>query len=131
MANVDLFKQNLFSEDHKTTVLTLVLKIDADPNQVNADVNQLMAGASTSLSLYQIGMPLVSQALARLTEKDFFRLPPITFALIPLCWRFYIDGFTIREIGVKLGISHVAVVKIQRRINGRIREALKELSVAG
>ncbi len=84
MANVDLFKQNLFSEDRKTTVLTLVLKIDADPNKVIADVNQLMAESSSQLSLYQIGMPLVSQALARLTEKDFLRLPPITFALIAI-----------------------------------------------
>ena len=82
MANVDLFKQNLFSDDNKTTVLTLVLEIDADPDQVIAEVNQLMAGASDRLSLYQIGMPLVSQALAQLTEKDFFRLPPITFILI-------------------------------------------------
>ncbi|MBT8370025.1 MAG: MMPL family transporter, partial [Deltaproteobacteria bacterium] len=84
MANVDLFKQNLFSADHKTTVLTLVLKTDADPDQVIADVNQLMAETSKGLSLYQIGMPLVSQALAQLTEKDFFRLPPITFVLIAI-----------------------------------------------
>ncbi len=84
MANVDLFKQNLFSEDRKTTVLTLVLEIDADPDQVIVDVNKLMAEASDRLSLYQIGMPLVSQALARLTEKDFFRLPPITFVLIAI-----------------------------------------------
>jgi len=84
MANVDLFKENLFSADHKTTVLTLVLKIDADPDQVIADVNRLMAESPDRLSLYQIGMPLVSQALARLTEKDFFRLPPVTFALIAI-----------------------------------------------
>jgi uncharacterized protein len=82
MAHVDLFKQNLFSDDRKTTVLTLVLGIDADPDQVIAGVNRLMAASIDGLSLYQIGMPLVSQALARLTQKDFFRLPPITFILI-------------------------------------------------
>lgn len=82
MEGVDLFKQNLFSNDHKTTVLTLVLSNDADPDAVIADVNNLIKTASTDLSMYQIGMPLVSQALAQLTQKDFFRLPPITFLLI-------------------------------------------------
>jgi predicted RND superfamily exporter protein len=34
--------------------------------------------------LYQTGMPLVSEALAKFTQKDFFRLPPITFLLIAI-----------------------------------------------
>jgi len=79
---VNLFQKNLFSADHKSTALTLVLAQEADSEMVIRDVEKMIAGASKNLSLYQIGMPLVSQALARLTEKDFFYLPPITFLLI-------------------------------------------------
>lgn len=79
---VTLFRENLFSLDGTATVLTLVLENDMDPDAVIAAVNELIEGASDKLSLYQIGMPLVSQALAQLTQKDFFRLPPITFLLI-------------------------------------------------
>jgi predicted RND superfamily exporter protein len=79
---VELFKRNLFSEDGQSTVLTLVLTTEADPDAVIAAVNRMIDHAPDTLSLYQIGMPLVSQALAYLTQKDFFRLPPITFILI-------------------------------------------------
>jgi len=82
LAPVELFQKNLISADRKATVLTLVLDDGADHNRVIAAVDQLIAGTDKNLSLYQIGMPLVSQALARFTEKDFFRLPPITFILI-------------------------------------------------
>ncbi len=82
MKHVDLFKENLFSDDGKTTALTLVLSNDADPDMVIDAVNQLIESSPKTLSLYQIGMPLVSQALAQLTQNDFIRLPPITFILI-------------------------------------------------
>ena len=82
MKHVDLFKENLFSDDGKSTVLTLVLSNDADPEEVIAAVNQLIESSSKTLSLYQIGMPLVSQALAQLTQNDFIRLPPFTFILV-------------------------------------------------
>ena len=82
MRHVALFQENLFSDDGKTTVLTLVLGNDADPEQVIAAVNQLIESSPKTLSLYQIGMPLVSQALAQLTRNDFMRLPPITFILV-------------------------------------------------
>jgi diguanylate cyclase (GGDEF)-like protein len=84
MTHVDLFKENLFSADGKSTVLTLVLNNDIDPEMVIAAVNQLITASPKNLELYQIGMPLVSQALAQLTQKDFFRLPPITFILIAI-----------------------------------------------
>ncbi|MEJ2477737.1 MAG: MMPL family transporter, partial [Desulfobacterales bacterium] len=82
IGHVDLFEKNLFSKNGKATVLTLVLTTDADPDAVIADVHHMIDQAPDTLSLYQIGMPLVSQALASLTQKDFFRLPPITFLLI-------------------------------------------------
>ena len=84
ISHVDLFKKNLFSDDHKTTVLTLVLSNETNPERVIAAVQRLIDTAPKTLSLYQIGMPLVSQALAQLTQKDFSRLPAITFILIAI-----------------------------------------------
>ena len=81
---VELFQRNLYSTNHKSTVLTLVLTTDAIHSDVISDINAMIQGQSQELSLYQIGMPLVSEAMSALTEKDFFRLPPITFALIAL-----------------------------------------------
>jgi uncharacterized protein len=81
---VALFQRNLVSADRKTTLLTLVLENDADHGAVIAGVDRLMAQAPGDLSLYQIGMPLVSQALEQFTRKDFFRLPPVTFLLVAL-----------------------------------------------
>ena len=66
------------------TVLNLILEDGADKDGVISAVENMIARESGNLSLYQIGMPLVSQALAKFTEKDFFRLPPITFLLIAL-----------------------------------------------
>ncbi|MEE8479634.1 MAG: hypothetical protein V3T59_00170, partial [Desulfobacterales bacterium] len=77
VAEVDMFHRNLFSADHKTTALTIVLQNDANQEIVIKAINEIIAEAPKELNLYQIGMPLVSQALAGLTEKDFFRLPPI------------------------------------------------------
>ncbi len=82
ISHVDLFKRNLLSEDRKTTALTLVLSTDAQPGTVIQAVDKLILDSAKNLSLYQIGMPLFSEALVRYTEKDFFRLPPITFLLI-------------------------------------------------
>ncbi|NNL77887.1 MAG: MMPL family transporter, partial [Desulfobacterales bacterium] len=82
VSKVDLFRQNLISTDRKTTALTLVLKNEADPETVIQSVRQMIALAPQDLMLYQTGMPLVSEALAKFTKKDFFRLPPITFLLI-------------------------------------------------
>ena len=81
---VDLFQKNLISTDGKTTGLTLVLNNDAEPEAVIQKVRQMIALAPKDLMLYQTGMPLVSEALAKFTEKDFSRLPPITFLLIAL-----------------------------------------------
>ena len=81
---VDLFQKNLISTDRKTTALTLILKNDADPDNIIRRVRQMLADSPPDLLLYQIGMPLVSEALANFTQKDFFRLPPLTFLLIAL-----------------------------------------------
>jgi len=84
VAPVDLFRKNLISTDRKTTALTLVLKNDADPDKVIHRVRQMLSDGPPDLMLYQIGMPLVSEALANFTKRDFFRLPPLTFLLIAI-----------------------------------------------
>ena len=81
VAPVDLFTKNLISADRKTTALTLVLQNEADSEHVIQQVRQMLAASSGDLKLYQIGMPIVSEALADFSQKDFFRLPPITFLL--------------------------------------------------
>lgn len=79
---IGLFQRNLFSSDRKTTAVTLVLKNEANKENVIQAVEEIIAATPKEISLYQIGMPLVSQALATFTQKDFFRLPPITFIII-------------------------------------------------
>ena len=81
---VELFRRNLFSEDRRAAVLTLVLVDDADQDAVIAAMDRRLLQLPPHLSSYQIGMPLVSQALRDFTRKDFLRLPPIAGVLIGL-----------------------------------------------
>ena len=82
VSQVQLFQKNIFSADRKTTALTLVLQNEADLEQIIQSINKLITEIPRNLTLYQIGMPLVSQALAQLTQKDFVYLPPLTFFMI-------------------------------------------------
>lgn len=82
IVSAKLFRKNLFSADHNTTALTLVLEKGADENRVINDVNQMIADASTDIRLYQIGMPTVSHALAAYTQKDLTTILPLTFIMI-------------------------------------------------
>ena len=78
LAPVTLFESNLISSDRKVTALTLVLDRTVDRENVIRGVDAIISSASPSLTIYQIGMPLISEALARYTAKDFVRLPPVT-----------------------------------------------------
>ncbi|MCP4623474.1 MAG: MMPL family transporter [bacterium] len=84
VSKAELFRRNLISTDGQTTALTLALKNGVDPQRVVQGVRLMLEEAPLDLKLYQIGVPLVSEALARFTEKDFFRLPPITFLIIAI-----------------------------------------------
>lgn len=84
IAPIDLFRQNLISSDHRTTAITIILEKDADKDVVIREINDKIIDASPSLSLYQIGMPIVSQALVNFTKEDFTKLPLITFLLIAI-----------------------------------------------
>jgi predicted RND superfamily exporter protein len=84
LAPVKLFEGNLISHDRKVAALTLVLDREADRDSVIQAVDRIISDLSQGFTAYQIGMPLISQALARYTAKDFLRLPPITLILIAL-----------------------------------------------
>jgi predicted RND superfamily exporter protein len=85
---IDLFHKNLISADKMTTIISLILEDKEEKDQIIRSVEKIIERENGELSLYQIGMPLVSKALADYTEKDFLTLPPITFlvmALVLLC----------------------------------------------
>jgi uncharacterized protein len=84
LAPVALFQRNLISEDHRTTIITMVLGEDADKGAVIDAVDTLIRQSGKSLGLYQIGIPEVSEALARYSRQDFLRLTPVTLAVIAL-----------------------------------------------
>jgi len=84
LAPVELFKRNLISDDHRTTIITLVLGYDADKATVIDAVEKLILENGKSLRLYQIGIPLVSEALAQYSQQDFLRLTPITIVIIAI-----------------------------------------------
>jgi predicted RND superfamily exporter protein len=82
IAPVILLEKNIISKDGKTTVISLILEDIKQKNPVIAKIQVLIEKQKAKKSMYQIGMPVVSMALAHFTEKDFMRLPPITFLLI-------------------------------------------------
>ncbi len=81
---VELFKKNLISEDWNTTILTAVLSNDADKERVIDAIQELIDNVETPFEIYQIGMPLVSRAMAQYTENDFKHLPPLTLFLVAI-----------------------------------------------
>lgn len=81
---VGLLKNNLLSADRKVSAITLILESEAAYESVISKINDIIHKDAGTLSLYQIGMPLVSQALVRYTIKDFETLPILTLALITL-----------------------------------------------
>ena len=108
VSDVALFNKNLLSDDNRTTALTLVLENDANQESVIGRVKEMIAASSPDLSIYQIGMPLVSQALAHLTRKDFLRLPPITFVIIAIVLLFLFR--TVRLVVLPLTCVTLALV---------------------
>jgi uncharacterized protein len=82
VAPVTLFKRNLLSKDHKTTVISLILEDINEKGRIINDIEKIIREKRPGISLYQIGIPNVADALSRFTKKDFFRLPPITLLVI-------------------------------------------------
>ena len=84
IAPVSLFDRNLVSSDRRSTIVTLVLENNAPSDQVIDAAKALIRNAPGTLHIYQIGMPLVSRALADYTLSDLKRLPPMTLAIIAI-----------------------------------------------
>ena len=82
IAPVALFQRNLISADRKNTGITLILENNADQERILSAVDAIIENRADHLSLYQIGMPLISRALENYTVHDFKRLPVLTFAMI-------------------------------------------------
>ena len=81
---VDLLTKNIISRDGRTTAISLILDDIRDKDDIIHSVKEILDRQKHFLSLYQIGMPIVSKALADFTEQDFLRLPPVTFFLVVL-----------------------------------------------
>ena len=79
---VDLFLRNLISEDHRSTIITLVLEDQSSNEGVLEALGKIIDHVPEGLTAYAIGMPLVSEALVKYTALDLKRLPPITLAII-------------------------------------------------
>ena len=81
---VTLFERNIVSRDGGTTVISLVLDDIRLKDSVISAVKEAIDKERSFSSLYQIGMPVVSKALAEFVERDFKTLPAVTFVIIIL-----------------------------------------------
>ncbi len=100
LSPVELFQKNLISADRSATAITLVLQMDADKDAVIRTVEEHIAGAPKDLTLYQIGMPVVSNALTRYTQRDFYLLPPLTLAVMTVILFFLYPTFLLMLIPI-------------------------------
>ena len=99
---VELIWKSLLSEDRKNTSVMLLLDDSEDRRAVVYAVQEEIERVREGIDLYQIGMPVVSEALSRFTERDFLHLPPLTFGVIAvLLFVFFRD---LRGILIPLGI---------------------------
>lgn len=78
---VELFQRNLISDDFKSTSLTLILSDHADHKAIIQQVKCIIETESHGLTTYQIGIPVVSEALSNLTRKDILLLMPISILM--------------------------------------------------
>lgn len=78
---VELFQRNLISDDFKSTSLTLILSDHADHKAIIQQVKCIIETESHGLITYQIGIPVVSEALSNLTRKDILLLMPVSILM--------------------------------------------------
>ena len=93
IAPITLLNKNIISDDKKTTVISLILEDEAKRDKIINAVEEEIQREEEARTLYQIGMPIVSKALADYTQRDFLALPPITFALIALLLFLFFRNF--------------------------------------
>ena len=82
---------------------------------INASEEILHEWEGNTFFNYMDNKLLIEEMERRLTERE-----KIVFSL-------YLEGFTIREIGKKLGISHVMVIKIKKKIRDKCKDLEAEI----
>jgi hypothetical protein len=101
LSPVALFDRNLLSKDRKTTVACLVLADTKLKGKLINEVDEIIEREGKDLTVYQVGIPLVAQALEHSTLRDFKTLPVITLCVIGVvlffCFR------SLRGIFIPLG----------------------------
>ena len=88
---VDLMVKTVVSGDARAAALTMILDDRADKDSVIQEVDYILKDEKNGQAMYQVGLPLVSKALASFTQKDFLTLPPITFAIILVVLFFFVQ----------------------------------------
>ena len=82
---VDLFVRNIISEDKKTTTITLILSdIRGGEAELVQAVRDAVDAEKGPMTVYEIGMPLISQAVLDVIKRDFSLLPPVAFTIMLL-----------------------------------------------
>ncbi len=108
IAPILLFKRNFLSEDRKTTVMSVLLDDVTDKAPVIQAVEKIILKENKTLSFYQIGMPLVSKALADYTESDFLKLPPVALFIMALVLLFLFRD--VRSVLIPVGSVLFALI---------------------
>lgn len=105
---IGLFQKNLLSPDRKATVISLILDDVTDRSNIINSIEEIISVPIKGISLYQIGMPVVSTALSKYVEHDFQKLPLITIALMIIL--IFILFQNLRIIIISLGSVVIALV---------------------
>ncbi|MEW5735515.1 MAG: MMPL family transporter [Thermodesulfobacteriota bacterium] len=87
LAPVKLFEKNIISPDRQKTAFTLLIDDITQEESIVKAVNRIIEKEKekgSGLTMYAIGMPLVSQSLLACIQRDFSALPPITFLVMVL-----------------------------------------------
>jgi predicted RND superfamily exporter protein/CRP-like cAMP-binding protein len=79
---VKIFQRYFISPDHRVAGITLIPDEQADQEAISRMVNISLTGLAKGYQGYQIGMPSVSIALSKDTQRDFFHLPFYTILII-------------------------------------------------
>lgn len=82
---VDLFVRNIISKDKKTTTITLILNdIRGGEEELVRAIQEAVDSEKGDMTVYEIGMPLISQAVLSVIKRDFMILPPAAFVVMIL-----------------------------------------------
>ena len=79
---IRLFENNLVSKDFRTVAITLILDSTADIDTVTEAIQAHIDKMDNDLTSYQIGIPLVSQAMTHYIQMDMLVILPLCFLAI-------------------------------------------------